>query len=86
MFHDVGKFIPFLKLSPNIIRATNFVEESVTRYHIKGFLIRIKLRNCLHDIELSISNPEILKSSEPGVPTDIRRLIRAYDYLKWGKK
>ena len=56
MFHDVGKFIPFLKLSPNIIRATNFIEESVTRYHIKGFLIRIKLRNCLHDIELSIGN------------------------------
>lgn len=36
--------------------------------------------------EIFISNPEILKSSEPGVPTDIRRLIRAYDYLKWGKK
>ncbi|MGN0323710.1 MAG: hypothetical protein ACI4DZ_11410 [Oliverpabstia sp.] len=36
--------------------------------------------------EIFMDNPEILKSPINGVPTDIRRLIRVYDYLKWGRK
>ena len=47
-------FVSFDKFLPNIIRATNFIEESDTGNDIEGLLIRIKLRNCLHDIELSL--------------------------------
>ena len=30
-------------------------------------------------------DPKALSNKQSGSPTDIRRLIRIYDYLKWGK-
>lgn len=36
--------------------------------------------------EIFTENPDVLKSPVAGIATDVRRLIRIYDYLKWGKK
>ena len=36
--------------------------------------------------ELFAADQEILAHSKSGVKTDIRRLIRFYDFLKWGKR
>ena len=36
--------------------------------------------------EIFAVNPEILSKGAQGERTNIRRLIRVYDYLKWGKK
>lgn len=35
--------------------------------------------------EIFTDDPDILKSPVAGVSTDVRRLVRVYDYLKWGK-
>ena len=51
---DVGYFVPLCKFQSYIIRATHFIEQAVTRDDLEGLLIRIKLCNCLHHIELSI--------------------------------
>ena len=49
---DIRKLISFLKFFSNIIRATDFIEESVTADDLKSLLIRIEFRNRLHYIEL----------------------------------
>ena len=36
--------------------------------------------------EVFNENPQILQSKSSSIPTDIRRLIRIYDFLKWGKQ
>ena len=52
---DVGKLVPLLEFQSYIIRATYFIEKAVAAYDIEGTLIRVKLCNCLHHIELSLS-------------------------------
>ena len=51
---DVFESVPVAKNLSNIIRATYLIEQAVTRYDFKGLLIRIQLRNCLHDKELHL--------------------------------
>ena len=36
--------------------------------------------------EIFTTNPDVLTNSAPNIPTDIKRLIRYYDFLRWGKK
>ena len=66
---DVGKLIPLLEFHPNIIRAANFIKKAVTAYDLECLLVRIKLSDCLHHIELGLGytgifiiGKEILKS------------------------
>ena len=54
IINDVLDFVSLDKFLPNIICATNFIEESDTGNDLEGLLIRIKVRNSLHDIELSL--------------------------------
>ena len=56
IFFDIGNIVPLLEFRSNIIRATNFVEESVPTNDLEGLLVRIEFRNCLHHIELSLRN------------------------------
>ena len=53
---DVCHFVPFTKLLPHRIRATNFIKQSDTLNNLERFLVRIEFRHSLHNIELRICN------------------------------